>query len=166
MRCPLLISLSVMVLFLLGVGAAAAAGRRAAGDGDVGKAKAGLGATGSDIITITSKNFKETVRFAIEISKYGGKRTIKWWFVRSVLALTCGAPTRLGTPRTDGPCMQVVPQILPADVVFSLYSNDEKDGIEAPHPPRETSSSCPPRNSNGDRWWQEQLRHYILVHRT
>lgn len=75
MRCCslLVFSLSVVLFLLLGVGnAAAAAGRRAAG-GAGGKTKAGLGATGSDIITITSQNFKETVRFPIRDFKYVGK---------------------------------------------------------------------------------------------
>eukprot|EP00903_Cladosiphon_okamuranus_P005664 g5627.t1 len=57
-----------MVLFLLGVGAVAAAatakavGSGAAAGAGSGTAKFGLGATGSDIITITGKNFKETIK--------------------------------------------------------------------------------------------------------
>lgn len=72
MRCSLLVfSMSLVLFLLLGVGNSAAAGRHAAGGGGK-KTKAGLGATGSDIITITSKNFRETVRFQSDISKSGG----------------------------------------------------------------------------------------------
>lgn len=61
MRYAMLVSVSMIVLFLLGVAAAAAAA--AAG----GKTKNGLGATGSDTITINSKNFKETVSLKMRV---------------------------------------------------------------------------------------------------
>lgn len=100
MRCSLLVSASVMVLFLLGVGAVAAAaanGRReAVGSGagagaSSGKAKAGLGATGSDVITITGKNFKETVSFFLANNARDLK--IVQYCCRSLrcdMVLTCG----------------------------------------------------------------------------
>lgn len=72
-RRPLLVSVAALffVLFCLVdfiIGAAAADAVAAAEGhtaGVVGRTKAGLGAAGSDVITITSKNFKETVRFQI-----------------------------------------------------------------------------------------------------
>lgn len=128
MRCSLLVfSMSLVLFLLLGVGNSAAAGRHAAGGGGK-KTKAGLGATGSDIITITSKNFRETVRFQSDISKSGGGQIPPPVFPLSFCwCLHVGCSRARDT--TIRPPHDEVPRFLtPVALIRSRYSGIGKEG--------------------------------------